>query len=371
VKLLEKAKLRRLWLVALFPLGLGVTWLARRNPALTEQFYSRTVYPVLMTLLSNLSSLFPYALIEVILVAGGCWLARYLIQNIHRAIGQPQERKPIFLRVTSTLLAGASVIYFLFVLTCGINYHRLSFGELSGLPIRPSSTQELYALCQELVERTNVAREQVTVDERGVFTLSEQNMYQLARDARVQFEALGEGYPYLGGHYSQPKPLFCSELLSYFKYLGIFACFTGEPVINVFAPDYNLPVTMCHEQAHLRGFMREDEANFIAYLACVGSDDPDFVYSGLAQALIYSTNALYSADSDLYYQLRAQFSPGLEADLADDSAYWDAHDGKVAQVADAWNDTYLKANHQSDGVKSYGRMVDLLLADYRDRHGIE
>ena len=29
------------------------------------------------------------------------------------------------------------------------------------------------------------------------------------------------------------------------------------------------------------------------------------------------------------------------------------------------NDTYLKANAQSDGVKSYGRMVDLLLAKYR------
>ncbi|HPW41948.1 MAG TPA: DUF3810 family protein, partial [Bacillota bacterium] len=29
------------------------------------------------------------------------------------------------------------------------------------------------------------------------------------------------------------------------------------------------------------------------------------------------------------------------------------------------NDKYLKANNQKDGVKSYGRMVDLLIAEHR------
>jgi hypothetical protein len=31
-------------------------------------------------------------------------------------------------------------------------------------------------------------------------------------------------------------------------------------------------------------------------------------------------------------------------------------------VSNQLNDTYLKLNSQSDGVKSYGRMVDLMLA---------
>ena len=33
------------------------------------------------------------------------------------------------------------------------------------------------------------------------------------------------------------------------------------------------------------------------------------------------------------------------------------------------NDTYLKANAQEDGTKSYGRMVDLLLALRRTQAG--
>ena len=43
---------------------------------------------------------------------------------------------------------------------------------------------------------------------------------------------------------------------------------------------------------------------------------------------------------------------------------WDEEDAK-----ETVNDTYLKANGQTDGVRSYGRMVDLLLAYYRANDG--
>ena len=38
----------------------------------------------------------------------------------------------------------------------------------------------------------------------------------------------------------------------------------------------------------------------------------------------------------------------------------------MKEVSKAVNDVYLKANDQEDGMKSYGRMVDLLLAEYFD-----
>ena len=53
-------------------------------------------------------------------------------------------------------------------------------------------------------------------------------------------------------------------------------------------------------------------------------------------------------------------------DLARDSAFWKQFDGKVAEVSGQVNDVYLKVNKQEDGVKSYGRMVDLLLARFRE-----
>ncbi len=56
---------------------------------------------------------------------------------------------------------------------------------------------------------------------------------------------------------------------------------------------YNIPFTACHELAHLRGFMQEQEANFIGYLAGTRSDSLEFNYSGYMLGWIYCTNALY------------------------------------------------------------------------------
>lgn len=52
-------------------------------------------------------------------------------------------------------------------------------------------------------------------------------------------------------------------------------------------------------------------------------------------------------------------------DLNANSLFWDQYEGKVAETATKVNDTYLKLHQQKDGVKSYGRVVDLMLAYYR------
>ena len=114
--------------------------------------------------------------------------------------------------------------------------------------------------------------------------------------------------------------------------------------------------------------MREDEANYLAYLACMVSEDPLVRYSGTMLALIYAGNALAGQDMELYGELWSMYHPGMVRDFADNSAYWDQYeDTVISETADKVNDVYLKANEQEDGVKSYGRVVDLLLAEYRKR----
>ena len=61
-----------------------------------------------------------------------------------------------------------------------------------------------------------------------------------------------------------------------------------------------------------------------------------------------------------------QYSEGVVKDFRDNSAYWSQfEDTIVSTVSNKVNDTYLKANNQTDGVRSYDRMLDLLLARYR------
>ena len=113
--------------------------------------------------------------------------------------------------------------------------------------------------------------------------------------------------------------------------------------------------------------MREDEANFVAYLACRSSDNPEFRYSGSILAYIYSGNALYSQNLEAFRQVREKLCDQAVADLLHHNAYWDTYRGTVSEVSDKVNDVYLKVNSQEDGTKSYGRMVDLLLAWNREQ----
>ena len=116
---------------------------------------------------------------------------------------------------------------------------------------------------------------------------------------------------------------------------GIFTPYTFEANINIAAPDYNIPATMCHELAHSRGFMREDEANFIGYLACRESDSAEFQYSGTMLALVHSINRLYDADYDAFLEVNALMSEGVRLDFADNNAYWARYEGPVAEVSTA------------------------------------
>ena len=143
----------------------------------------------------------------------------------------------------------------------------------------------------------------------------------------------------------------------------------------------NKPATMCHELAHLRGYIFEDEANFISFLACIQSDDPVFEYSGYLSVLYYLDNDFWDAvgrNRELY---NAQ--PAITAQVHADNIFltdeeWKRINGKalintevVDEISDVVVDTTLKANGVGDGMNSYNRVVKLLLQYYKRQGVIE
>ena len=110
------------------------------------------------------------------------------------------------------------------------------------------------------------------------------------------------------------------------------------------------------------GFMQEEEANFIAFLACLSSDRSDFQYSGYLSGWVYCMNALYRADYNAWQEVRVTLMEEAEPDLEANNAFWDSYHGTISETAERINDTYLKANGQAEGVQSYNRMVDLIVA---------
>lgn len=278
--------------------------------------------------------------------------------GIHAAFESRKAGRKAIWQWLAGLFLGGCIMLLVFVINCGINYHRESFSEKSGLKIQTYSVKDLQATCQWLTEEVNRLSTQVERTENGELQLPE----EIRQEAVRSMQALGRQYPALQGYYPNPKPVLVSEILSYQKLMGIYAPFTIEANYNQDMPSYDFPFTMCHELSHLRGFMQEEETNFISFLACRESDMTEFQYSGTLSAWEYAMNALYRADPKVWQEVREGLSKAAEPDLRADDQFWSEYDGSVAEVANMVNDTYLKANGQKQGVKSYGKMTDLLVA---------
>ncbi len=334
--------------------------LARRVTGFGE-WYATTVYPFFVNIVARVLSPLPFSVVEFGLYALILAALFFLVRGIWQVAGRRRRAFDFARSYLGKALLLVEFLLLIYTLTCGINYHRLPFSTLEGFDIQKSSTEELAGLCRALAEELRTLEPQISRDAAGLAVMPE----DIAGAAQTAMSDLGKQYASLSGYYPRPKQLVVSEILSYQHISGVYSPFTVEANVNADMVPYNVMVTMCHELSHLTGFMREDEANFLAYLACHESDTPALRYGGALFAYIYAANALLREDVDTWREIRALLPEGAIADLAANSAFWDRYDGKIAEVSNKVNDTYLKLNDQKDGVKSYGRMVDLLLAEYR------
>ena len=117
--------------------------------------------------------------------------------------------------------------------------------------------------------------------------------------------------------------------------------------------------------AHQRGVAREDEANFVAFLVCMESEDPYVRYSGYMNVYEYVANALWSADRELYYKAASQLSENVKGEMRAYNRFYDQYSGSVAgQVSSTINNSYLQSQG-TPGIKSYNMVVDLTVAYFK------
>ena len=328
------------------------------------QWYSTHVYPVWVNMLGRMMGVFPVSVAEILLYLLGALLLFTLGRLLWKLFRKRTGKRQV-LGWFSNLLLAAGVLFLLYVVNCGINYHRTSFSESSGIKAEEYSVSELKEVCGWLTERVNTLSGSVTRDDEGIMRLTGGNKGEVRSRAVEAMQSLGETYPELSGYYPEPKGLLAPWILSVQQLSGIYSPFTIEANYNSGMVDYNIPFTACHELSHLKSFMQEQEANFIAFLASTSYEDPEFQYSGYLLGWIYCMNVLHDADYDSWQEIRDTFSDGAEMDLRENNAFWARYDGAVAEVADQVNDRYLQANGQEEGVKSYDRMVDLIVSWYR------
>lgn len=343
----------RFWLLMLVPLS-GVLTLAAKNSTDFAECYYTCCYQYMAWIFHNITGLLPFSLGEILVLTVPFALAGYVIYTVTKV--RKTGGKTV-LKAFLNLMCTASAVLFLFTANCGMNYYRRGVGEQMGIDTKPVSAEELYQTCVYLAEKASEIREQLSEDDKGVMVLSEHTEQKAAKYVSEL----------LGNHLSQPKSVMLSRGMSYLNITGVYFPFTFEANVNTDIPAFTIPSTMCHELAHVSGIMHEEDANFMAFLSCIESEDKEFAYSGYTMAMIYAFNALYENDRGRYETLSGVLSDGVQRDLSAQSAYWKEFETPVAEVAANINDSYLKSNSQEAGVKSYGKMVDLTIAFLKEK----
>ncbi|MBE6538905.1 MAG: DUF3810 domain-containing protein [Ruminococcaceae bacterium] len=260
----------------------------------------------------------------------------------------------------------ACVFYILFFWSYGVGYHTSTIEEKLDLPRETVSVDELKETADFLAEKANEEARNVRF-RKGNFSVMPYGISTLSNKLGDAYETFNKTHKVVSDLDSNLKPVIFSEAMSHTHITGIYSYFTGEANINTAFPDYTIPFTAAHEMAHQRGIAREDEANFVAFLVCIESNDPYIRYCGYVNMLEYVMNALYSADVNLYTDNVKKLDLEIRFELVAYADFFEKYrDSKASEISGAINDTYLKLNG-TEGERSYGMVVDLAVAYYKNK----
>lgn len=299
-----------------------------------------TVCHLFRKTLSQITSPFSFSVFESAVI-----FSPVLIFLIIKYIGKTERAKKRFLSVMAIL----SILPSLYILTLAI-------------PNKAESKVEISVRKDIEIKDTDVilaaARLSGVVNE-----LSEYNKnvptYSQIRDelthAYTKISAKRETFP-------KPKPLLLSRFMSYAGILALYSFPTGEVNINTEIPEYMIPFTVAHEYAHCLGAASESEANFLAFLASLNSENEYIRYSGALCSLEYLLADLSVRAPASYKEIYKTLSVRVQDDMKSYSVYSEKYKNSfIYRISDRLNSEYLE-NHDKNGTRAYSAVAELVTA---------
>lgn len=337
-----------------FTLLAGMLYLLFRLLPTFSDLFNGTVAAFFRRILAYLTNLFPFSVAEAILIISPLVLVFLIYYGIRYRNKSLREA----LLYCATILSALAIVFQLFVFAFAPGYYTRSLDKKLLLERRKISADELYHTACLLIEQINEENDLIRYLENG-FSLMPYGYREMNGKLLDAYDDLPDEYDFIDRFYSEIKPVLLSEPMSYTHITGVYTFFTGEANLNVNFPDYTIPYTAAHELAHQRGVAREDEANFIAFLVCLASDDAYIRYSGLVGMYEYVMSALYRADQELYSNARSRVEKTVLMEQRAYSAFFDRYrKSTVGKVSGAVNNSYLQSQGTA-GTRSYGMVVDL------------
>ena len=340
----------------------GVLYIIFLNVPTFSDWFNKYISPIIRGALSYLTTWIPFSLAEMLLILIPVIIVLIVGVGIKK-YSDSWRNVGVFCVI---MISIASYVFSTYTLGFVPAYHGSTLDQKMELDKQKVSAEELYETATILSSELAKEAKYVIFNGEG-FSVMPYGYGELNDKLMDAYEKACEKYDFISPLHSNIKEVMLSEPMTYTHISGVYTFFTGEANLNVNFPDYVLPYTAAHEFAHQRGIAREDEANFVAFLVCMESDDHYIRYSAFLNVYEYVANALYSADKTSYTYVYRSLPYGVKTDMAAYSEFFKKYQKTViSEVSGAVNDTFLNINGVEEGSKSYGMVVDLAVAYYKN-----
>ncbi|MBQ8302383.1 MAG: DUF3810 domain-containing protein [Clostridia bacterium] len=305
----------------------------------------------------SISSLVPFSVFELFML-----LLPIIVFLVIRGALKSFD-KGCGIRYLINLAAVVLLIYTGHIFALGIAHNTTTVDKKMSLTETEVTAENLAETLTMLRDEINALATTVPRNSDGVFD-PEYSFDEISEGVSRSYDALAAEYGLPDGFDSRAKGVVNSWAMSYLGISGIFTYPTGEANVNSYYPAYVTIFTSAHEMCHQRGILRENEANFLAFLITFTSDDDNFRYSGALNIYSYFASALYRTDKELYFEINSELSPLARVDINAANKVTEKYGDTIIEDISEWiNDFYLESSG-SGGIVSYSRVVELVLAYY-------
>lgn len=318
-------------------------------PDLVLSYYSNGIYPYISILLRWISSIFPFALGDILYGLIIILLVRQVVKffiRIKKIGWNKDDRITIPIIILNTFL----VCYISFKILWGLNYARPTIANQLYITDEKYNDKQLISLGNLFIEKVNKLQHQLSPNLKY-------NITQLREKAVIDYQNLAQRNQFFQYRATAVKPVLNSWVISKIGIEGYYNPLSGEANINTKLPAWVLPFVTCHEMAHQLGIAKEDEANLVAYLVGNSSKDLNFQYSVNYNMLRYILLEIRFKSPKDYIAMRDKISPKVLANFKAENDFWAKYDGHMSNYMGVAFDKFLKLNNQKKGIKSYQDIV--------------
>ena len=333
---------------------------ASTQPVWVEENYSINIYPVISKIQRAVFGWIPFSMGDLF-YAFLILVVLFKTGQFFRTVFRKKFNRQYLLSGLKQLIFFFLFVYVFFYGLWGLNYNRQGITYQLGLEIKPYSVRDIDTLTGLLQQQLNFYAGTVNQKQRDTVN-KKRILFEKATEAYLY---AANAYPFLSYSPQSVKPSVFSYLGNYLGFQGYYNPFSGEGQVNTTIPRMLEPFVTTHEIAHQLGYAKENEANFVAFLACRSYPSNVFRYSLYFDMYNYAVTELFLKDSLRSKAYRENLHPQVKKDYKELKDFFQKYKNPIEPMIMWLYGNYLQANNQPEGKRTYNQVVAFLIAYYK------